>query len=87
MYLGDLAGFVVSSQNRDTVLETDLEADQQAHGLDGVVASEGRETLADMNTWRKKLGFSRYKCSLFGINALGYPYHMVFYRINFCNGS
>ena len=37
--LGDLAGFVVSSQNRDTVLETDLEADQQAHGLDGVVAS------------------------------------------------
>ena len=51
MYLGDLAGFVVSSQNRDTVLETDLEADQQAHGLDGVVASEGRETLADMNIW------------------------------------
>ena len=39
IHLGDLAGFVVSTKNRNTLGVTDLEADQEGHSLDGVVAS------------------------------------------------
>lgn len=39
IHLGDLAGFVVSTKNRNTLGVADLEADQEGHSLDGVVAS------------------------------------------------
>ncbi len=39
LHLGDLAGLMVPTENSDTVFIADLQANQQCHSFDGVVAS------------------------------------------------
>lgn len=39
VHLGDLAGFVVTAEDGNTLRVADLQADQEGHGLDGVVAT------------------------------------------------
>ena len=39
LHLCDLSAFVISSQDGDSVLETNLQGDEESHGLDRVVSS------------------------------------------------
>lgn len=46
VHLGDLTRFVVAAEDGDTLRITDLQSDEESHGLDGIV------TTVDIITFR-----------------------------------
>ena len=58
LHLGDLSALVVTSENSDSVLEADLECDEESDGLDRVVAT------IDVVTHEQVVGVGRLSTNL-----------------------